>query len=209
MSDLTLFLAAAILIAVTPGPGLLYVAARSLSGGRADGIASSLGTGLGGSVHILAGAIGVSALVLASAEAFTLLKIAGALYLLWLGIRTIRTAASATVTPVAVGRRRGWRGGFGEGFVVEALNPKTAAFFLAFIPQFVDPARGDVALQFVLLGTISVALNTAADIVVAFGASAVRDGAAARPGLLRRLRQASGALMCTLAAMLAFARRPA
>jgi threonine/homoserine/homoserine lactone efflux protein len=209
MSDLTLFLAAAILIAVTPGPGLLYVAARSLSGGRADGIASSLGTGLGGSVHILAGAIGVSALVLASAEAFTLLKIAGALYLLWLGIRTIRTAASVTVTPVAVGRRRGWRGGFGEGFVVEALNPKTAAFFLAFIPQFVDPARGDVALQFVLLGTISVALNTAADIVVAFGASAVRDGAAARPGLLRRLRQASGALMCTLAAMLAFARRPA
>lgn len=209
MSDLTLFLAAAILIAVTPGPGLLYVAARSLSGGRADGIASSLGTGLGGSVHILAGAIGVSALVLASAEAFTLLKIAGALYLLWLGIRTIRTAASVTVTPVAVGRRRGWRGGFGEGFVVEALNPKTAAFFLAFIPQFVDPARGDVALQFVLLGTISVTLNTAADIVVAFGASAVRDGAAARPGLLRRLRQASGALMCTLAAMLAFARRPA
>lgn len=209
MPDLALFLAAALLIAVTPGPGLLYVAARSLSGGRADGIASSLGTGLGGSVHIVAGAIGVSALVLASAEAFTLLKIAGALYLLWLGIRAIRTASSATVTPVAVGGRRGWQGGLREGFVVEALNPKTAAFFLAFIPQFVDPARGDVALQFVLLGTISVALNTAADIVVAFGASAVRDGAAARPGLLRRLRQASGALMCALAAMLAFARRPA
>lgn len=208
MPDLALFLAAAILIAVTPGPGLLYVAARSLSGGRADGIASSLGTGFGGSVHIVAGAIGVSALVLASAEAFTLLKIAGALYLLWLGIRTIRTA-SASPAPVATGGPRGWWPGLREGFVVEALNPKTAAFFLAFIPQFVDPARGDVALHFALLGTISVVLNTAADIVVAFAASAVRDGAAARPGLLTRLRQASGALMCALAALLAFARRPA
>jgi threonine/homoserine/homoserine lactone efflux protein len=184
------------------------VAARSLSGGRADGIASSIGTGLGGSVHFAAGAVGVSALVLASAEAFTALKFAGALYLLWLGIRTIRTASSAAATPIAEGGRRGWRRGLREGFVVEALNPKTAAFFLAFIPQFVDPARGDVALQFALLGTISVVLNTAADIVVAFAASAVRDGAAARPGLLRRLRQTSGAMMCALGAMLAFARRP-
>lgn len=209
MTDLAFFLVAALVVAVTPGPGLLYVAARSLSGGRADGIASSLGTGIGGSVHIAAGALGVSALVLACAEAFTVLKVAGALYLVWLGLRTIRTASPAAATPIAEAGRKGWRSGLREGFVVEALNPKTAAFFLAFIPQFVDPARGDVALQFALLGTISVVLNTAADIVVAFAAGSVRAGVAARPGLLRRLRQGSGAMMCTLGAALAFARRPA
>lgn len=209
MNDLTFFLLAALLVAVTPGPGILYVAARSLSGGRGDGIASSIGTGLGGSVHIAAGAIGVSALVLASAEAFTVLKLVGALYLVWLGIRTIRSAASATLAPLVPPARAGWRVGLREGFVVEALNPKTAAFFLAFIPQFVDPQAGNVALQFAALGTISVVLNTAVDIVVAVAAGAVRQGAVARPTLLRRLRQASGGLMCSLGVALAFARRPA
>jgi threonine/homoserine/homoserine lactone efflux protein len=212
MTEFAFFLAAALVVAVTPGPGLLYVAARSLSGGRGDGIASSIGTGLGGSVHIAAGAIGVSALVLASAEAFTVLKLAGACYLIWLGVRTIRSAGAATVSgPVAAiapPGLAGWRRGLGEGFVVEALNPKTAAFFLAFIPQFVDPSRGGVAMQFALLGAISVTLNTVADIVVAFGAASVRDGVAARPGLFRRLTQASGAMMCALGAALAFARRP-
>jgi threonine/homoserine/homoserine lactone efflux protein len=92
---------------------------------------------------------------------------------------------------------------------VEALNPKTAAFFLAFVPQFVDPAAGHVALQFAFLGFISVALNTLADIVVALAASGVRAGAAARPGLIRRLREASGAAMIALGFGLALARRPA
>lgn len=204
----TLFLLAALLIALTPGPGLLYVAARSLAGGRAEGIASSFGTALGGGVHILAGALGVSALVLASAEAFTLLKLAGAAYLVALGWRTIRqagTALAAAAPPPAMGHARAFR----EGALVEALNPKTAAFFLAFLPQWVDPAAGGVFGQFVLLGAVSVALNTAADVLVAFAAGALRSGAAARPRLLRRLREASGALMIALGAMLALARRPA
>ena len=93
--------------------------------------------------------------------------------------------------------------------MVEALNPKTAAFFLAFIPQFVDPAAGPVALQFVVLGFVSVALNTLADIVVAFAASRVRDGAATRPGLVRRLREGSGLAMVALGVGLVLARRPA
>ena len=93
--------------------------------------------------------------------------------------------------------------------LVEALNPKTAAFFLAFVPQFVDPAEGNVALQFVVLGFVSVALNTLADIVVAFAASGIREGAAARPALVRRLREASGAAMVALGLGLALARRPA
>jgi threonine/homoserine/homoserine lactone efflux protein len=211
MTDLTtlaLFLAAALVVAVTPGPGILYVAARALSGGRAEGIASSLGTGIGGAVHILAGAAGVSALLMASAEAFTLLKLAGAAYLIWIGLRTWREAGQAggavlAIQPVGPGRA------FREGVVVEALNPKTAAFFLAFIPQFVDPAASlPVAVQFALLGLVSVTLNTGVDVVVACGAARARDGMAARPGLVRRLRQASGATMCALGAALALARRP-
>jgi threonine/homoserine/homoserine lactone efflux protein len=172
-AQLLLFLAAALVVALSPGPGMLYVGARSLAGGRAEGIASSLGTGLGGSLHIVAGAVGVSALVLASAEAFTLLKLAGAGYLLWLGWRTWREASAPLLAPdvAAVGTLRA----FAEGVVVEALNPKTAAFFLAFIPQFVDPAAGSVAVQFVAMGAVSVLLNTGIDVLVACGAGRVRD----------------------------------
>ena len=189
-SQFALYFAAALLLAVTPGPGIFYVAARSLAGGRAEGIASSFGTGLGGLGHVLAGSLGVSALVLASAELFTALKVAGAAYLVWMGVRTIivaRRDALASLTgdtPPPVGPRRAFR----EGVLVEALNPKTAAFFLAFIPQFIDP-QGHVALQFVALGVVSVLLNTAADIAVALAASGIRQGAAGRPGLVRRLRE--------------------
>ena len=206
ITEFVLYLAAASLLAVTPGPGIFYVAARSLAGGRAEGIASSLGTALGGLVHVLAGALGISALVLASAELFTALKWVGAAYLVWLGVRTMmaarRNVPGADAAP-AMGTRRAFR----EGVVVEALNPKTAAFFLAFIPQFLDPSAGAVALPFILLGSISVVLNTLADIVVAIGASRIREGAATRPGFIRRLREISGASMIALGAGLALAKR--
>ncbi|MGG5886394.1 LysE family translocator [Falsiroseomonas sp. HC035] len=211
LAQIILFTAAALLLAITPGPGIFYVAARTLAGGRAEGIASSLGTGLGGMGHILAGSLGVSAIVLASAELFTALKLVGAAYLVWIGISTFRSARQSLSLgveggPVApsIGPRRAFR----EGVLVEALNPKTAMFFLAFVPQFIDPAQGHVALQFVLLGSISVALNTLADIVVASAASRLREGAAARPALIRRLRQGSGAAMMALGLGLAFAKRP-
>lgn len=202
-----LYLGAALLLAVTPGPGIMYVAARSLSGGRAEGVASSFGTGLGGFVHVGAGAIGLSAILLASAEAFTLVKLAGAAYLVWIGLRTIREAGQPLdlALPAASGRHRAFR----EGILVEALNPKTAAFFLAFIPQFLDPAKGDVILGFVVLGSVSVLLNTGADLVVAAGAGAARAGMARRARLVARLRQGCGALLCTLGLMLALVRRPA
>jgi threonine/homoserine/homoserine lactone efflux protein len=206
ITEFVLYLAAASLLAVTPGPGIFYVAARSLAGGRAEGIASSLGTALGGLVHVLAGALGISALVLASAELFTALKWVGAAYLVWLGVRTMmaarRNVPGADAAP-ALGTRRAFR----EGVVVEALNPKTAAFFLAFIPQFLDPSAGAVALPFILLGSISVLLNTLADIVVAIGASRIREGAASRPAFIRRLREISGASMIALGAGLALAKR--
>lgn len=202
-----LFLSLASLIAISPGPGILYVMARTLAGGRGEGIASSVGTGVGGLAHIVAGAFGVSALVMASAQAFTLLKMAGAVYLIWLGIKTLRQARVA-VTFGDIGPAGG-RKAFREGIIVEVFNPKTAAFFLAFIPQFVDPAKGAVALQFIVLGCISVVLNTLADIVVAYAASAVRNGIVSRPRLLQRLREGSGLLLCGLGFSLAWARRPA
>ena len=100
-------------------------------------------------------------------------------------------------------------GAFREGVIVEALNPKTAAFFLAFLPQFVDLGGGYVALQFVVLGSISTLLNVAMDVMVTFAASAVRDRLAARPTIMQRMRQASGAILVALGVTLAFARRPA
>ena len=212
LTQLALYFAASLLLAVTPGPGIFYVAARTLAGGRAEGVASSFGTGLGGMVHVLAGSLGVSAVVLASAELFTALKLVGAAYLVWIGFRTIQAArrdASTALAGGAVAPPIGPRRAFREGVLVEALNPKTAAFFLAFVPQFVDPAVGSVALQFMVLGFVSVALNTAADVVVAFAAGRIRSGAAARPALIRRLREGSGAAMIALGIGLALAKRPA
>lgn len=211
-AQFALFFAAAFLLAITPGPGIFYVAARTLAGGRAEGIASSFGTGLGGMAHVLAGSLGVSAIVLASAELFTVLKLVGAGYLVWIGFRTIQVARRDAATVLgggAVAPPIGPKRAFREGIVVEALNPKTAAFFLAFIPQFVDPAGGNVALQFVIFGFVTVTLNTLADVVVAFAASGIRDGAAARPALVRRLREVSGAAMIALGIGLALAKRPA
>jgi threonine/homoserine/homoserine lactone efflux protein len=210
ITQIAWFTAAAFVLALTPGPGLFYVAARTLSGGRAEGMASSFGTGLGGMVHVLAGSLGVSAVVLASAELFTLLKLAGAAYLVWIGLRTVQ-AARRDASAIAAGAPAppiGPRRAFREGVLVEALNPKTAAFFLAFVPQFLDPSAGRVALQFALLGAISVTLNTLADVVVAIAAGGIRAGAAARPALIRRLREGSGAAMIALGLGLALARRP-
>src|SRR5215218_535727 len=125
ITQLALFFAAAFVLAITPGPGIFYVAARTLAGGRAEGIASSFGTGLGGMVHVFAGSLGVSAIVLASAELFTALKLIGAAYLVWLGFRTFRTArneAKFGEPTASIGTRQAFR----EGVLVEALNPKTA-----------------------------------------------------------------------------------
>jgi threonine/homoserine/homoserine lactone efflux protein len=200
------FLAAALLIALTPGPGLFYVTAHTLAGGRPEGVASCCGTSLGGLVHVLAGAFGVSALVMASAEAFTLLKLAGAAYLVWLGFKTFREAKVEKSSRIqAAGPGKAFR----DGVLVEALNPKTAAFFLAFIPQFVSPEHGGVALQFMTLGVVSIALNTGAALLATMLVARARDGMARRPLAIRRIREASGVVMCGLGALLVLARRPA
>ena len=205
-ANLSLFLLAAVMIAAIPGPGIFYVAARTLSGGRQAGIASTFGTAVGGLVHVIAGGLGVSAIILASAQLFSVLKLAGALYLVWLGINSFREAGHAPPEqsgPIAA--RRAFR----EGVVVEALNPKTAAFFLVFIPQFLEPAAGYPALQFMTLGVISVALNTFADVIVVVVAATARANLTRKPHLVQRLRQGSGLFIAGLGISLALARRPA
>jgi threonine/homoserine/homoserine lactone efflux protein len=204
--NISLFLLAALIIAAIPGPGIFYVAARTLSGGRQSGIASTFGTALGGLVHVIAGGLGVSAVILASAQLFAVLKLIGALYLVWLGIRTFRDAGNRLHEPV--GPAAAMRV-FREGILVEALNPKTAAFFLAFIPQFLDPAAGHPALQFMMLGLISVALNTFADVIVVAMTATARANLARSPLCVKRLRQGSGLFIAGLGLSLALARRPA
>jgi threonine/homoserine/homoserine lactone efflux protein len=205
-ANLSLFLLAALVIAAIPGPGIFYVAARTLSGGRQAGISSTFGTALGGLVHVVAGGLGVSAIILASAQLFTALKLIGALYLVWLGIKTFRQAGHRLPEPVGP---TGTEPAFREGVLVEALNPKTAAFFLAFIPQFLDPAAGHPALQFIALGLISVTLNTLADVIVVMVAAKARATLVRTPHVIQRLRQGPGLFIAGLGISLALARRPA
>ena len=148
--------------------------------------------------------IGVSALVMASAEAFTLLKPAGALYLFWLGLKTMRDARTVLPSDApSVGNTRAFR----DGVLVEALNPKTAAFFLAFLPRFVDPS-GTVWLQFTALGLISVTLNTAVDVAVVLATSRARGFVRGRPAFVRRLRTGAGMMIAGLGLSLLLTRRP-
>jgi len=200
------FLLAAVLLAITPGPGIAYVVARTAAGGRSEGLASCLGTGLGGMLHVLAAAFGLSVLIAQSAMAFTLLKYLGAAYLVYLGIRLwLRREPAAAVGTVAP---QGARRALVEGIMVEALNVKTALFFLAFLPQFVDPGAALVP-QLVLLGSICVALNTLVDVVAVFIAHRLLSSGAARAARARVMTRISGATMMGLGAFLALARREA
>lgn len=207
-STLILFTGAALVLAALPGPGLFYVAGRTLAAGRGDGFASCVGTALGGLVHVVAGAIGVSALIMASATAFGVLKIVGGLYLVYIGIQTWRSADAPVSITGSATRADAWRA-LRQGMVVEATNPKTAAFFLALIPQFIDADRGSVAVQFTVLGLISIALNTGMAALAVGAASALRERVVGRTELLRRLRQGSGAVLGGLGVSLLLTRRPA
>src|SRR5256885_767379 len=167
---ITLFLTAAMLLAVAPGPGMLYVLARCLAGGKREGVLSALGTFLGGMVHVFAAALGISIILAKSALAFAAVKYVGAAYLCFLGVRMILDARKENATmplpPDELAPSKASRNPLWQGVATEVLKPKTALFFLSFIPQFVNRSSGHVFLQFVLLGTISVGLNTCADLIV-------------------------------------------
>src|SRR5262245_8590423 len=191
------FLLAAIALAITPGPGIAYVVARTAAGGRREGLASCAGTGVGGFGHVLAAALGLSALVAQSATAFAIVKYAGAAYLIYLGIRALRAGEPPLVA--AAVKSSGAARAFLDGVLVEVLNVKTAIFFLAFIPQFVDPAAS-VGVQFVVLGSICVVLNTAVDVLaVLFAAKLLSHSQLAR-ARARLLNRCSGVTMLALGA---------
>lgn len=205
MSFLT-FLVAATVLAVTPGPGIAYVVARTVAGGRPEGLASCVGTAAGGLVHVLAAAFGLSVLLAKSATAFSLVKYLGAAYLVYMGVRMLmRDAGAVAVKAVAA---RGALRALIEGVAVEVLNVKTALFFLAFLPQFVSPAE-PVAPQLVLLGTVCVSLNTLVDVIAVFAADRVLGTERVRAARARLLTRISGGTMIGLGAFLALARREA
>jgi len=190
-----LFMSAALLLALTPGPGIFYVLGRTLNGGRREGVLSSLGTFVGGSVHVVAAALGLSAILATSATAFQIVRYAGAAYLIYLGVIMIRhrDLKQEFEAEAARGHQHVL-----QGITTEVLNPKTALFFLSFIPQFVSTSSGHVTLQFLILGAISVALNTAVDLIVVFFAGALAGQLRHNLKFNRRQRTASGAGMIGL-----------
>jgi len=200
------FLFAAVVLAITPGPGIAYVVARTVAGGRSEGLASCFGTGLGGLLHVLAAALGLSLLVAQSAIAFNIVKYIGAAYLIYLGVRLLmQKEQTFKATPIAA---QGVRRALFEGVAVEALNVKTALFFLAFLPQFVSPGEPLVP-QLVLLGSVCVALNTLVDVVAVFTANRLLRSGVARAARARLMTRMSGITMLGLGAYLALARREA
>ena len=200
------FLVAAVILAVTPGPGIAYVVARTVAGGRTEGLASCLGTGMGGMLHVLAAALGLSLIVAQSAVAFSVVKYLGAAYLIYLGLRLLlRRDDAFKIDRVA---SQGARRALVEGVLVEALNVKTALFFLAFLPQFVAPGEPLVP-QLVLLGSICVMLNTLVDVVAVFAADRLLQSGTARAVRARLLTRLSGMTVLGLGAYLALARREA
>ena len=161
VQTLTVFAAAALLFAVVPGPAVIYIVTRSVDQGRAAGLVSALGIATGTLVHVPFAAVGLSALLVSSAVAFTTVKYLGAAYLVYLGIRKLLDKETDDLTVTVA--TRSLKRVFSQGVVVGVLNPKTALFFLAFLPQFVDPARGSAALQLGVLGVLLVAISMVSD----------------------------------------------
>ncbi|MBA9007801.1 LysE family translocator [Thermomonospora cellulosilytica] len=183
MTNPLLFLVAAVTLVAVPGPNHLYIITRSVGEGRRAGVASALGVEAGTLLHVTAAAAGLSALVAASATAFTALRYAGAAYLIFLAVRTFRgrhSHADPVLTPQPLPRV------FLDGLLVNLFNPKVVLFFLAFLPQFVDPAAGSVPVQIVVLGLAIGLIGLASDLVYAFAAGSLAGRLRARPAFRRR-----------------------
>jgi|SRR5579864_6269521 len=191
--ELVLFSTAAIVLLLIPGPAVLYIVARSLDQGRAAGLVSAAGIATGTLVHVLAASLGLSALLLSSATAFSVVKYAGAAYLFYLGIKKFRERPRRdngiqNVKPIPM------RQVFAEGVMVNILNPKTAIFFFAFLPQFVSPARGHVTLQFFMLGMFFAVMGWASDSTWALFAGSAAHWLRGNKRLIENERYAAGTI---------------
>jgi threonine/homoserine/homoserine lactone efflux protein len=195
VTTLSFFVTASLVLLVVPGPAVLYITARSVDQGRWAGMVSVFGVHLGTIVHVLAAALGVSAILMTSALAFSLVRYAGAAYLIYLGIKRILKKSeleAAGLQPQSHARV------FWEGFVVNILNPKTALFFLAFLPQFVDPSRGAVGLQVAVLGALFIALGIVTDGVYALLAGSAARWLRAKPRVLGAQKYLTGGIFIAL-----------
>ncbi len=189
---------AAYLLAVIPGPAVIYIVNRSIAQGRRAGALSALGIASGGLVHVAAATLGISALLAASAMAFSVVKYSGAAYLVYLGVKALRDGGiieGATVEE-ASGRRI-----FGQGVMVNVLNPKTAIFFLSFLPQFVRPEMGPVTGQMLVLGLVFIVVALTSDLIYALASARIRSTLAARRGVRRAGRWVSGGVLFGLGAV--------
>ena len=204
-STLLLFAAAALALIVVPGPAVLYIVAQSIDRGRLAGFVSALGIAVGGLVHVTAAAIGLSSLLVSSAAAFAAVKYAGAAYLIGLGLYTLLVRKEETAASVP--RERRLRRRFWQGVVVNVLNPKTALFFFAFLPQFVDPDKGSAALQIGILGLLFVALAVISDSGWAFVAGSASERLRGSRRFLAVQRYVSGSVFVGLGALTAGAKR--
>lgn len=203
LTTLLLFaLASAALVAI-PGPNHVYIVTRSIDRGRRAGIASCFGVETGTLVHIGLAAAGLSAVIASSAVAFDVVKYLGAAYLIYLGVRALLSRESLDLDV------RGDVGGLGriyvDGVLVNLLNPKVALFFLSFVPQFVDPARGSVAAQIVVLGLVLISIGLPCNLLYAIAADALGGWLRRRPRFLRRQNKVVGAIYLTLGAAAALA----
>lgn len=198
---LALFLVTALVILVTPGPAVLYIIARSVDQGRLAGIVSTLGVGVGTMFHVAAAAFGVSALLAASATAFGVLKYLGVAYLVYLGVRKLMERdpheSRRIRAPETLGRI------FWQGVVVNVLNPKTALFFLAFLPQFIDVSLGHATLQMIVLGLIFVIMGILSDGAWALAAGSAGNWLKGHLGFVRAQRYFSGGVFIALGVALA------
>jgi threonine/homoserine/homoserine lactone efflux protein len=192
LPHLPAFLLAGLVLLITPGPAVLYIVARSMDQGRRAGLVSVLSIEAGNMVHVLAATLGLSAILLSSATAFAVVKYLGAAYLIFLGVRRLLTRETPK-TEVAV-EQRSYRRIFTQGVVVAILNPKTALFFFAFLPQFVDPAAGSVAVQLFILGTILVLMAVVTDSLYALTAGTVGRYLKNAPAFLKAERYVVGSV---------------
>jgi threonine/homoserine/homoserine lactone efflux protein len=200
------FFATTAIFAYIPGPAMLYAAARTMAGGRWSGLTAALGIHLGGYLHVLAAAAGLSVLFHAVPPLYMTVKLAGALYLIWLGVSLFRKRGESDGALPAVARKSARRAFF-ESITVEVLNPKTAIFFMAFLPQFIDPSAAmPVWLQFVVLGTIVNLMFSSADIVCVFLAGAVIGRLQRSSRAQRLVQRAGGAVLVGLGAHIALQR---
>jgi threonine/homoserine/homoserine lactone efflux protein len=197
---LALFVAASLALLLVPGPSVIYIVSRSLGEGRRAGLISALGVEAGALVHVGAATVGLSALLASSADAFAAVRYAGAAYLVALGVRRLLSASAKTAGEA---RPASTRAVFWQGVVVNVLNPKTALFFAAFLPQFADPTRGSVAVQVALLGVLFVALALLSDGTYALLAGNARRRLVRGGASQRRLARLSGGTYVGLGAVVA------